>query len=55
MGGKDRRVKELELELLVSSQKMAAGASDYAAQMHDQAAEMDRCKVCLSVCICVWV
>ena len=49
------------MELLVSSQKMAAGASDYATQMQDQAAQLDQCKVCvylsacLSVCLSVTI
>lgn len=45
MGEKDKRIKELELELLMSSQKLAAGASDHAHQMQDQAEQLDRCKV----------
>lgn len=49
VGEKDKRIKELELELLMSSQKLAAGASDHAHQMQDQAEQLDRCKV-LSDC-----
>ena len=66
MGEKDKRIKELELELLMSSQKLAAGASNHAHQMQDQAEQLDRCKVRSDcgvwgyVCVggggvCVWV
>ena len=39
------RVKELEVELLTASQRLAAGASDHAQQMTEQAARLDKCKV----------
>ena len=39
------RVKELEVELLTASQRLAAGASDHAQQMTEQATQLDKCKV----------
>ena len=38
-------MKELEVELLTASQKLAAGAGVHAHQMSEQAAQLDRCKV----------
>ena len=38
-------MKELEVELLTASQKLAAGAGVHAQQMAEQAAQLDRCKV----------
>ena len=46
---KDKKIHELELEVLVSSQKLAAEASQHAQQMQEQAEQMDRCKVCWMV------
>ena len=45
MGEREGRVKELEVELLTASQKLAAGAGVHAHQMSEQAAQLDRCKV----------
>lgn len=45
MGDKDRAIKQLEIELLTASQKLATEAGDHAQQMQDQADEMNRCKV----------
>ena len=39
------RMKELEVELLTASQRLAAGASDHAQQMTEQATQLDKCKV----------
>ena len=39
------RVKDLEIELLTASQKLAAGAGVHAQQMSEQADHLDRCKV----------
>lgn len=50
MKEKDKRIKELEIELLTSSQKLAAGANDHAEQMQDQADQLDKCKVQSTVC-----
>ena len=47
---KDKRIKELEIELLTSSQKLAAGANDHAEQMQDQADQLDKCKVQYTMC-----
>ena len=45
VGERGGRVKELEVELLTASQRLAAGAGVHAHQMSDQAAQLDRCKV----------
>ena len=50
---KDKRIKELEIELLTSSQKLAAGANDHAEQMQDQADQLDKCKVQYTLCVLV--
>ncbi len=44
MADKDRQIQQLEIELLSSSQKLAAGAGDHAMEMQDQASELDRCR-----------
>ena len=44
MTNKDKQIKHLEMELLSSSQKLAAGADDYAREMQEQASELDRCR-----------
>ena len=45
MSQRDGRVKELEVELLTASQKLAAGAGVHAHQMAEQATQLDQCKV----------
>ena len=45
VGEREGRVKELEVELLTASQKLAAGAGVHAHQLSEQAAQLDRCKV----------
>lgn len=47
MTERDGKVKELEVEVLTATQKLAAGAGVHAHQMSEQAAQLDRCKVCL--------
>ena len=42
---RERRVKELEVELLTASQRLASGASDHAQQMREQATQLDQCRV----------
>ena len=54
MKEKDKRIKELEIELLTSSQKFAAGANDHAEQMQDQADQLDKCKVQCTLCVLVF-
>ena len=46
MTARDGKVKELEVEVLTATQKLAAGAGVHAHQMSEQAAQLDRCKVC---------
>ena len=48
---KDKQIKELEIELLTASQKLAAGANDHAEQMQDQADQLDKCKVQYTLCV----
>ena len=71
VGDKDRAIKQLEIELLTASQKLAAEAGDHAQQMQDQADEINGykvsstslqylyCCVCyvtiMSLCVCVCV
>lgn len=43
---REGKIKELEVEVLTASQKLAAGAGVHAHQMSEQAAQLDRCKVC---------
>lgn len=47
---RDDKIKELEVEVLTASQKLAAGAGVHAHQMSEQAAQLDRCKVQLLYC-----
>ena len=46
MGERGRRVRELEVEVLTASEKMAAGAGIHARQMSEQATQLDQCRVC---------
>ena len=58
VGDKDRAIKQLEIELLTASQKLAAEAGDHAQQMQDQADEINGYKVSstslqyLYCCVC---
>ena len=39
-------MRELEVEVLTASEKMAAGAGIHARQMSEQATQLDQCRVC---------